>query len=161
MIDVRRGEHTLDASGTFVVDGPAGARVVPVPTYVMPDVVKRSAGYHAAPGMDLVDLFIGAEGTLGIVTAAVLRVQPVRAGLCYALVPVADEARALALVAELRDNSRATWLSGDADGIDVAAIEHMDRRSLQILAEDGADRKYEVTWPSTAGRGFLLPHFVK
>ena len=156
VIDVRRGDHVLDDSGTFVIDGPAGARVVSVPTYLMPDVVKRSAGYHAAPGMDLVDLFIGAEGTLGIITAAVLRLQAARAGLCYALVPVADEPRALALVAELRDASRETWRSGDAAGIDVAAIEHMDARSLQILAEDGADRKYEVTWPASAGLLLLI-----
>jgi len=156
VIDISRGDHLLDGSGTFVVDGSAGSRVVPVPTYVMPDVVKRSAGYHAAPAMDLVDLFIGAEGTLGVITSATLRVQPARAGLCYALVPVSDEPRALALVAELRDRSRETWRTSDAAGIDVAAIEHMDTRSLQILREDGADRKYEVSWPSSAGLLLLM-----
>lgn len=150
VIDIRRGDHVLDASGSFVVDGPAGVRVVPVPTYVMPDVAKRSAGYHAAPGMDLVDLFIGSEGSLGVVTAAWLRVQPARAGLCYALVPVSDEPEALALVGELRDASRETWRTSEAAGIDVAAIEHMDARSLEILREDGADRKYEVVWPASA-----------
>ncbi|WP_396627250.1 FAD-binding oxidoreductase [Luteitalea sp.] len=156
VIDIRRGQHVLDASGVFLVDGPAGRREVPVPTYVMPDVVKRSAGYHAAPGMDLVDLFIGAEGTLGVITAAVLRLQPARAGLCYALVPCTDELGALALVADLRDASRATWQSHDPAGIDVAAIEHMDGRSLQILREDGADRKYEVSWPASAGLLLLI-----
>jgi D-lactate dehydrogenase (cytochrome) len=156
VLDLTRGSQVLDASGTFVIDGPGGRRVVPVPTYAMPDVVKRSAGYHAAPAMDLVDLFIGAEGTLGVITSAVLRLQPARAGLCYALVPVTDEPRALALVAEIRDRSRDTWRSHDPAGIDVAAIEHMDGRSLQILREDGADRKYEVDWPSAAGLLLLI-----
>lgn len=156
VIDIRRGEHVLDASGTFVIEGPAGRRVVPIPTYVMPDVVKRSAGYHAAPGMDLVDLFIGAEGTLGVIVSATLRLQPARAGLCYALVPCTDEPRALALVADLREQSQQTWRTHDAAGIDVAAIEHMDGRSLQILREDGADRKYEVSWPATAGLLLLI-----
>ncbi len=156
VIDIMRGDHLLDASGLFVIDGPGGHRVVPVPTYVMPDVVKRSAGYHAAPGMDLVDLFIGAEGTLGVITSAVLRLQRVRAGLCYALVPCADESRALALVAELREASRQTWRTHDPAGIDVAAIEHMDARSLQILREDGADRKYEVSWPAAASLLLLI-----
>ena len=43
----------------------------------MPLVPKLSAGYYARPGMDLIDLFIGSEGTLGIVTAVTLR-QPRR-----------------------------------------------------------------------------------
>jgi D-lactate dehydrogenase (cytochrome) len=156
VIDITRGEHALADTGTFVIDGPAGRRIVPIPTYVMPAVVKRSAGYHAAPGMDLVDLFIGAEGTLGVITAAVLKLRPARAGLCYALVPVDDEPRALALVADLRNASRETWRTADPAGIDVAAIEHMDTRSLRILTEDGADRKYEVTWPATAGLLLLI-----
>ena len=42
--------------------------------YVMPDVPKCSAGYFAAPDMDLIDLFIGAEGTLGVIVDATLRV---------------------------------------------------------------------------------------
>ncbi len=156
VVDIVRGEHRLDDSGTFIIEGPAGRRVVPVPTYTMPDVVKRSAGYHAAPGMDAVDLFIGAEGTLGVIVAAVLKVQPVRAGLCYALVPVADEPRALALVAQLRNLSRETWRTADPRGVDVAAIEHMDGPSLRILREDGADRKYEVAWPDSAGLLLLV-----
>lgn len=40
---------------------------LPVPQYKMPNV-KNSAGYFAKPGMDLIDLFIGSEGTLGIVS---------------------------------------------------------------------------------------------
>ena len=46
---------------------------VPVPTYRMPGVVKVSAGYFAAPGMDLIDLFIGSEGTLGVITTVTFR----------------------------------------------------------------------------------------
>lgn len=40
---------------------------VPIPAYSMPKT-KNAAGYFAAPDMDAVDLFIGAEGTLGVVT---------------------------------------------------------------------------------------------
>ena len=41
----------------------------------MPDVPKLSAGYYARPGMDLVDLFVGSEGTLGVIVDATLRVD--------------------------------------------------------------------------------------
>ena len=40
-----------------------------LPTYKMPKT-KNSAGYYAEDNMDLVDLFIGQEGTLGIIVEA-------------------------------------------------------------------------------------------
>jgi D-lactate dehydrogenase (cytochrome) len=67
-----------------------------------------------------------------------------------ALVPVAAEADALALVEELRRESRATWATGDSRGIDVAAIESLDRRSLALIREDGVDRQQDVSVPDTA-----------
>ena len=44
------------------------------PPTACPSVRKLAAGYYAAPDMDLVDLFIGAEGTLGVVTSVTLGV---------------------------------------------------------------------------------------
>ena len=50
-------------------------------------------------GYDLRDLLIGAEGTLGIITAASLRMAPVPAGVATAMLAVPDPAAALALLA--------------------------------------------------------------
>ncbi|MDX1701237.1 MAG: FAD-binding oxidoreductase [Melioribacteraceae bacterium] len=44
-----------------------------LPDYKMPDV-KHSAGYFCEPDMDLIDLFIGSEGTLGVISEIKLRV---------------------------------------------------------------------------------------
>ena len=76
----------------------------------MPAVPKCSAGYFAAPDMDLIDLFIGAEGTLGVIVDATLRVLPAPPAIA-ALVPRADriEASGLALVADLRARAAPTW----------------------------------------------------
>src|SRR6185369_8052804 len=51
---VRRGERRAQG-GRLAVPTARGTVDVPVPTYRMPDVVKRSAGYHAEPDMDLID----------------------------------------------------------------------------------------------------------
>ena len=113
----------------------------------MPDVPKRSAGYFAAPGMDLIDLFIGAEGTLGVIVEAELRVRPRPAAVCWALIPLTSEPAAIALTAALRDAAADTWRSGDARGIDLSAIEHIDRRSLEVVREDGVDRRLAIAVP--------------
>lgn len=144
-LDLRRGQVTAGPEGRFEVELPGGqVLLVPVPGYRMPDVPKRSAGYHAAPGMDLIDLFVGAEGTLGVITRVELRLRPAPPQVLVALVPCPDEATALALTAALREASRATWAARDPAGIDVRAIESADRRSLELLREEGADRAAAV-----------------
>src|SRR5690242_2160436 len=143
-LQVRRGECRADGH-VLRIPGPRPL-AIPVPTYRMPDVVKRSAGYYAERGMDLIDLFIGSEGTLGVIASATFRAASPMPATAMALVPCRTEADALAVVGELREASRATWKRADGTGIDVSAIEHMDRRCLDILREDGADRRNDVAF---------------
>ncbi len=141
VIDIERGQTRAHPDGYFEILRRGRATRVPIPAYRLPPVPKVSAGYFSAPGMDLIDLFIGSEGTLGIVTGITLRVVPTRPPLCLALVLFDDRARALAFVARLRQTAEATWRNGDPHGIDVSAIEHMDARSLALVREDGIDRE--------------------
>ncbi len=46
----------------------------PLPTYCQPKT-KNAAGYFWAPQMDLIDLFIGSEGTLGVFTELELEIR--------------------------------------------------------------------------------------
>ncbi len=147
VLDLERGRVHAHPEGFFEIETSGGVLRVPIPTYRMPDVPKRSAGYFAAPGMDLVDLFIGAEGTLGVIVEATLGIVTPAPATFLALVPFPDEARALAVVADLRERSRRTWRERDARGLDVSAIEMLDRRCLALLHEDGSDRKQGISLP--------------
>jgi D-lactate dehydrogenase (cytochrome) len=131
---IRRGEICAK-DGILHVPAAAGVVAVPVPTYRMPRVDKVSAGYYSAPGMDLVDLFVGCEGTLGVITTVTFRTLTPVPATALALVPSRSEDEAIALVGDLRREPA------------VAAIEHMDRRCLEILREDGADRRNDVAFP--------------
>ena len=122
----------------------------------MPEVPKRSAGYFAAPEMDLIDLFIGSEGTLGVVTEATLELVADAPNTCLALVSFATEAKALALVDTMRRESIETRRTRDERGVDVSAIEQMDRRCLQMLREDGEDRKYQVRFADGTAMALLV-----
>ena len=59
-------------------------------------------------------------------------------------------------MATLRRLSLETWRTHDPDGVDVAAIEHMDRRSLEMLAEDGEDRRHGISVPPGSALALLV-----
>ncbi len=156
VLDVTRGEVQAHRDGYFELETAVGVRRVPVPRYRMPDVPKRSAGYFAAPCMDLIDLFIGSEGTLGVVVEATLGLISPAPVSALALVSFVSEAAALEMAGALRDTSKETWARRDERGIDVSAIEMMDGRAVAMLREDGIDRKFDVTFPPDTAVALLI-----
>lgn len=78
-LDIPRGKYFSSPEGQFIVcDSKGDAAVIDIPTYPQPRT-KCTAGLFSAPRMDLIDLFIGSEGVLGIVTSvdiALLRREP-------------------------------------------------------------------------------------
>jgi D-lactate dehydrogenase (cytochrome) len=156
ILDIERGRTNADDAGDIAVEMADRTAHVRTPRYTMPAVPKVSAGYFSAAGMDLIDLFIGSEGTLGVITAVTLRVMPVRPAVCLGFVPFGDRGAALAFVVSMREAARQTWHTHDPHGLDICAIEHMDRRCLEILREDGADRAYGVSIPADAVIALLV-----
>ena len=105
VVELRRG-HPLDFD---------------VPAIRLPRTTKHSAGYRLAPGMDAVDLFVGSEGTLGVVTQAELKLLPAPGELTGGVVFFRSEAAALDAVERWRHLP------------ELRMLEYLDAASLRLM----------------------------
>lgn len=106
-----------------------------VPNYKMPKV-KNASGYFVNETMDAIDLFIGSEGTLGVITKAKLKILPLPQDVlsCVAFFP--EEKDGLAFIQETRSLSYSSRKSNLSKGIDARALEFFDYNSLNFLRKD-------------------------
>ncbi len=93
-------------------------------------------------GYDVKQLFIGSEGTLGVITAATIKLHPLPKSRVTALLGVASPARAVSLY----DSARARL------GAELNAFELVARRAAQLCEE----QLEEVSIPSAMDAPWLL-----
>jgi len=134
LIDLRRGAVHADEHGILRL----GSIEMKLPNYRRPSTRKNASGYFVMPGMDAIDLFIGSEGTLGVICEIEVRLIPKPQGLLSGVVFFADEADVLALVADARKH------------VDARALEFFDNESLNFLRE-----KYPTVPANAAGAIFF------
>ena len=136
------GNLSTNAGGTAVLrygmarDLVLGLEVVLPDGRVLDDLNalrKNNTGY------DLRDLFIGAEGTLGIITAATLKLYPLPRTRVTALVAVDDPASAVALLSFLRSSG------SDA----LSTFELMPRIAIELVCRHiaGINDPFDDTHP--------------
>jgi D-lactate dehydrogenase (cytochrome) len=148
-IDLHRGEVFANASGKISIPTSSGKTIeTQLPTYRMPQVRKHASGYFVASEMDAIDLFIGSEGTLGVILEAQLRLLPEPEGVLSGVVFFDSEENLLSFVREARERSLKHRGSSptvtEGSFLDARALEYFDEESLNFLRQ-----KYD-TVPATA-----------
>jgi D-lactate dehydrogenase (cytochrome) len=134
LLDLRRGQ--LKANEDRIdIPLPDGTRLqAQLPSYRMPHTRKNATGYFVAPNMDILDLFIGSEGTLGVIveveTALIKKPESIVSGVVF----FTTENDVLSFVAEARAKSLATRQTSSS-GLDARALEYFDRESLSFLRQ--------------------------
>jgi D-lactate dehydrogenase (cytochrome) len=86
-----------------------------LPSYKMPKVRKHASGYFIEENMDAIDLFIGSEGTLGVITEIETDLIQKPEGVLAGVVFFESEENLLAFVREARELSLNSRFSNIAD----------------------------------------------
>ncbi len=129
---IRRGEHA--ASGVnFCIKSESGNLIQgELPRYKMPET-KNAAGFYSSANMDLLDLFIGSEGTLGVISQLEIRLDPYPEEVWGIMAFFPDEITAVRFVMAARGET----LPCINTRIDEkpAAIEFFDHNALDLLRD--------------------------
>lgn len=124
IIKLERGGAAA-TDGEFIIRYEDGHEVRgTVPSYPQPPT-KNVAGYHSGRDMDLIDLLIGSEGTLAVITEAELYLSPKPEREFAATLFFEDEESALNAVESLKRVNTPT----------ITAIEYFDANALALLRQ--------------------------
>ncbi|WP_287373178.1 FAD-binding oxidoreductase [Prosthecochloris sp.] len=125
ILDIPRGKYSTGKDDTFRLDLPsAGTMEFKVPGYHLPLTSKHNAGYYSARSMDLIDLFIGSEGTLGVIVEADLLLIPIPEKIISCLVYFNTLDDLFLFVDNAKRKNKE---------VDPRALEFFDRNSLDFL----------------------------
>lgn len=155
VLKIKRGE-VFPANGTVSLTTVSGKAIeAKVPTYERPDVRKNVSGYFNADPLDAIDLFIGSEGTLGIITEIELKLVTKAEGFFSGIVFFEKNDDLLAFVDEARKLSFAARAGEDGadhsgSGFDASLIEYFDGNALKFISE-----KFPETPDGVAGAIFF------
>lgn len=98
-------------------------------------LTKNAAGYFLKQNMDVIDLFIGSEGTLGVISKAKLKILPFPEKIISAISFFYTELDALKFIDNIRNQTLQNRKNNLTNQIDALALEFFDANSLKLLSE--------------------------
>ena len=135
ILDLERGKQNANGYDLTLTTQSGKNILIQIPDYKFP-AVKNASGYFVKKNMDAIDLFIGSEGTLGIITKIKLKLLPQPEDTISCVLFFDDETTALNFLEEARDISYQNKKDNINDNINALALEFFDERALKFLAKD-------------------------
>ena len=135
LIDLRRGELQANSDGEVEISLRNDRYIrAKLPSYSMPHTRKNATGYFAARNMDVLDLFIGSEGTLGVIVEVETELLQKPEAILSGVVFFKAQDDVLNFVRDARQLSLGNRKNNTA-GLDARALEYFDRESLDFLRQ--------------------------
>jgi D-lactate dehydrogenase (cytochrome) len=135
LLNLERGKYLANGYSLSVSLESGKLLNLEIPDYSMPDI-KHAAGYFCHKNMDAIDLFIGSEGTLGVIAEVKLNLLALPKDILSAVIFFKKEDDALNFLTKVRDLSYLTRNNNLLNKIDARGLEYFDCHSLKFLTDN-------------------------
>lgn len=147
ILSLKRGENLANSEGFIQLTAESGAKMrLKLPTYIAPNVRKNASGYFSSAKTDAIDLFIGSEGTLGVITEIEFKLLAKPEGFLSGIIFFKESSDLLNFVNEARNLSFetrkakfGTQHSALSTQIDATLLEYFDDQALNFIKEKFAE----------------------
>lgn len=145
---IKRGETFADNNGAIILQTNLCQKKLQLPKYHLPDI-KNAAGYYNYKNADLIDIFIGHEGTLGvIISAELILIRPFET-LFGGIIFFNKKEESWKFVKEIRELS-AKNKENNVIGINAMSLEYFDKNALNLI------KPYYPIIPNDVDSGILF-----
>lgn len=131
---IERGKYFADDNGNIIFDTDKGKKEISLPKYKLP-LIKNAAAYYNYPHADLIDVFIGSDGTLGVTVEATLKLIPHFREVFGGIIFFDSRQKAYDFVKKAKDISNKTK-EGNLSDINAMSLEYFDKNALLMIRDD-------------------------
>ncbi|MDR0724088.1 MAG: FAD-binding oxidoreductase [Endomicrobium sp.] len=132
---IERGKVFADKNGNITFSTDRGVNHIKLPQYKLP-CIKNAAGYYNYPNCDLIDVFIGQEGTLCVIVEAVLKLIPHFKEVFGGIIFFDNRNDAYSFVNEIKIVSKKAKIENIKDSVNVMSLEYFDKNALELIRDN-------------------------